>query len=39
LRASQDAEYVEHVPVKTAVMFGDSNEAVSGYGTINLTLS
>jgi hypothetical protein len=27
-RASQDAEYIEHAPVKTAVMFGDSNEAV-----------
>jgi len=35
-RASQDAEYIEHAPVETAVMFGDSNKAVSGYGTINL---
>ena len=33
-RASQDAEYIEHAPVKTAVMFGDSNKAVRGYGTI-----
>ncbi len=35
-RASQDAEYIEHAPVETAVMFSDSNKAVSGYGTINL---
>ena len=35
-RASQDSEYIEHAPVETAVMFGDSNKAVSRYGTINL---
>ena len=35
-RASQDAEYIEHAPVETVVMFGDCNKAVSGYGTINL---
>lgn len=35
-RASQYAEYIEHAPVETAIMFGDSNKAVGGYGTINL---
>lgn len=35
-RASQDTEYIEHAPVETAVMFGNSNKVVSGYGTINL---
>ena len=33
---SQDAECIEHAPVETAVMFGDSNKAVSGYSTLNL---
>ena len=35
-RASQDTEYIEHAPVETVVMLGDSNKAVSGYGTVNL---
>ena len=35
-RTTQDAEYIEHAPVETVVMFGDSNKTVSGYGTINL---
>jgi len=35
-RTSQDAEYIEHTPVVMVVMFGDSNKAVSGYGTVNL---
>jgi hypothetical protein len=35
-RASQDAEYIEHAPVETVVMFRDSDKAVSRYGTINL---
>ncbi len=35
-RTSQDAEYIEHTPVEAEVMFGDSNKAVSGYGTVNL---
>lgn len=35
-RASQDAQYIEHAPVETVVMFSDGNKAVRGYGTINL---
>lgn len=35
-RASQDAEHIEHAPVETIVMFGNSNKAVSRYGTVNL---
>ena len=35
-RASQDAEYIEHTPVETTVMFRNSNKAVGGYCTVNL---
>ncbi len=35
-RTSQNAEYIEKTTVEMAVMFGDSDKAVSAYGAVDL---